>query len=96
LQNKELIRCAKDARELPFATTLVEASPHDRVWGIGLAADDPRVEYGGQILPTLSAKLVPEYAQGYSDRNLARMIRFAEVFPTTRLLGRCPDNWAGR
>ncbi len=23
-------------------TTLVEASPHDLVWGIGLAADDPR------------------------------------------------------
>jgi ribA/ribD-fused uncharacterized protein len=34
-----------DLRALLLATgehAIVEASPHDRIWGIGLAADDPR------------------------------------------------------
>lgn len=40
-----------------------------------------RAEYGEQILPTLSAKLVQDYGQGFSARNLARMIQFVEAFP---------------
>ena len=37
--------------------------------------------YGEEILPTLSAKLVPEFGEGFRSRNLARMIAFAEVYP---------------
>lgn len=40
-----------------------------------------RAEYGEQILPTLSAKLVQDYGQGFSARNLSRMIQFFEAFP---------------
>jgi predicted nuclease of restriction endonuclease-like (RecB) superfamily len=40
-----------------------------------------RASYGEEILPTLSAKLEPDYGKGFSARNLARMIKFSEVFP---------------
>ena len=42
--------------------------------------------YGEEILPTLSAKLVPEFGNGFSVRNLSRMIRFAEVFPEGKIV----------
>ena len=45
-----------------------------------------RASYGEEILPTLSAKLVPEYGKGFSARNLARMIRFAEAFPDPQIV----------
>lgn len=45
-----------------------------------------RAEYGEEILPTLSAKLVPDFGQGFSPRNLARMISFAEVFPDEKIV----------
>ena len=43
----------------------------------------------------MSAQLTAEYGQGFGERNLSRMIRFAEVFPDGRLSRRCRDNWAG-
>ena len=45
-----------------------------------------RAGYGEKILPTLSAKLAPEYGQGFGERNLARMVRFAEVFPDREIV----------
>lgn len=60
-------------------------------WHIGqrIRADmlkSKRAEYGAEILPTLSAKLVPDFGQGFSPRNLARMISLAEAFPDSRVL----------
>lgn len=37
-------------------------------------------------MPTLSAKLVPEYGEGFSARNLARMIHLAEFFPVQKIV----------
>jgi predicted nuclease of restriction endonuclease-like (RecB) superfamily len=45
-----------------------------------------RASYGEEILPTLSAKLEPEYGTGFSVRSLARMIKFAEVFPDEKIV----------
>ncbi|MFH1824161.1 MAG: PDDEXK nuclease domain-containing protein [Candidatus Firestonebacteria bacterium] len=47
---------------------------------------EKRAEYGLEILPTLSAKLMPLYGDGFSDRNLARMVKFAECFPIEQIV----------
>jgi len=47
---------------------------------------EKRVEYGEEIVPTLSAQLVPEFEEGFSKRNLFRMIRFAKVFPEEQIV----------
>lgn len=45
-----------------------------------------RAEYGSQILSTLSAELIPVYGDGFSERNLARMVKFAEYFPQEQIV----------
>ena len=45
-----------------------------------------RAEDGEEIVPTLSTQLVPEFGEGFSKRNLFRMIRFAEVFPDEQIV----------
>jgi len=47
---------------------------------------EKRAEYGEKILPTLSAKLVPQYGAGFSARNISRMIQFAERFPSQEII----------
>jgi predicted nuclease of restriction endonuclease-like (RecB) superfamily len=49
-----------------------------------------RAEYGAKILQAVSAKLVAEFGRGYSERNLANMVRFAEVFPDPVILQAVP------
>jgi predicted nuclease of restriction endonuclease-like (RecB) superfamily len=66
--------------------TTVNAALTMLYWRVGKRINDEtlhgeRATYGAEILPTLSAKLVPLYGDGFSARNLTRMIRFAENFP---------------
>lgn len=41
-----------------------------------------RAEYGKQIVSAVSRQLSFEYGKGFSDKNLRRMIRLAELFPS--------------
>jgi len=40
-----------------------------------------RASYGEQIVATLSRRLVFEFGRGFEEKNLRRMMQFAEVFP---------------
>jgi predicted nuclease of restriction endonuclease-like (RecB) superfamily len=45
-----------------------------------------RAAYGDQIVATLSRQLVAEYGRGYAEKNLRRMIQFAEAFPDEQIV----------
>lgn len=47
---------------------------------------EKRAEYGERIVATLSQQLTSEFGNGWSRYNLARMIRFAEVFPDEEIV----------
>lgn len=47
---------------------------------------EERAEYGKEILATLSQELVREYGSGFAEKNLRRMIQFAEVFPDEKIV----------
>jgi predicted nuclease of restriction endonuclease-like (RecB) superfamily len=45
-----------------------------------------RAEYGEQIVAALSTQLTTEFGDGYSRYNLARMIKFAELLPDSKIV----------
>ncbi|TAN81082.1 MAG: DUF1016 family protein, partial [Gallionella sp.] len=40
-----------------------------------------RAAYGEQIVATLSRQLVSEYGRGFAEKNLRRMVQFAQAYP---------------
>lgn len=53
---------------------------------LGEVLDGKRAGYGKQIVQTVSAQLVSEFGEGFSVRNLFKMIKFAQYFPDERIV----------
>lgn len=47
---------------------------------------DKRAQYGEQIVATLSRQLLRDYGSGFDEKNLHRMIQFAECFPVEEIV----------
>jgi predicted nuclease of restriction endonuclease-like (RecB) superfamily len=47
---------------------------------------EKRGEYGKEIVVSLSRQLEREYGRGYAEKNLRRMVQFAEVFPDREIV----------
>jgi predicted nuclease of restriction endonuclease-like (RecB) superfamily len=60
-------------------------------WQIGTRVrrdilQEKRAEYGEEVVPTLSAQLVAEFGSSFNEKNLRRMVQFAEVFPDEQIV----------
>ena len=47
---------------------------------------EKRAEYGAEIVSTLSRQLTVEFGGGFAEKNLRRMVQFAEVFPNQQIV----------
>jgi predicted nuclease of restriction endonuclease-like (RecB) superfamily len=45
-----------------------------------------RAEYGKQIVASLARQLTESYGNGFSEKNIRRMIQFSEVFPDEQIV----------
>lgn len=48
--------------------------------------DGERAAYGEQIVSTLSRQLVAEYGRGFAEKNLRRMVQFAQAYPDEQIV----------
>lgn len=82
----QLIQAAKQQ-----VTVAVNAELTLLYWQVGKRIADEvlkgeRAEYGKQVLPDLARRLTALYGKGWTQRNLANMVRFVECFPEAKIL----------
>jgi hypothetical protein len=83
---RELIEAARQdvARQVNSALVLL-------YWRIGKRIRQDilkgkRADYGEQIVSAAGRELTVEFGQGFSEKNLWRMVQFAEVFPKEQIV----------
>jgi len=91
--NAKLFKTIKELIEQTKAEVAVSVNSSLTLmyWHIGKHIDEEilnseRAEYGKDIIPNLSKKLVQEFGSGYSKRNLANMVKIAQVFSDIEIL----------
>ena len=72
-------------------TVAVNAGLTALYWRIGMRIQrevlgSKRGAYGERIVATLSRQLMAEYGRGYTEKNLWRMVQFAEAFPEQEIV----------
>ena len=73
------------------AASQVNATLTMRNWLIGRAINTnilhhSRADYGKQIVASLTRQLSARYGRGFEEKNLRRMIQFAQVYPDERIV----------
>ncbi len=86
---QDIRRLIEEAR-LSVALT-VNAGMTMLYWQIGKRINDEilkgeRAEYGKEIVVSLARQLVLEYGNNFSEKNLRRMIQFANVYPSKEIV----------
>ena len=72
------------ARMVNAGLTLLYWQVGDRIRREALR--DQRAEYGATIVRKLSARLEAEFGRGFGEKNLHRMVQFAESFPDSAIV----------
>jgi predicted nuclease of restriction endonuclease-like (RecB) superfamily len=95
-QHKELELISNDIKNLIIQSRqnvaiLVNAEISFLYWSIGKRINEillrnERAEYGKGIILSLAKELVLEFGNSFSEKNLRRMMQFAEVFPNREIV----------
>lgn len=86
---REIRTLVADAKH--HATIAVNATLTQLYWQIGQRINQEvlggeRAEYGKQIIASLARQLTQEFGRGYSEKQLRRMMQFAERFPDAEIV----------